>query len=279
MAYDMVRYERGQVWMIRYKHPDPIGKEIKKDRPWLILSVGEYNKKSGMITAVPLTTKDHIVAPSQVLIDNDRGVKNVIKCEQIKTFDYSSGEYILDFMGTVSDEILEKVDVALSIHLGLHYSPITLNKLYESMEAIIKSIGYMQEKSETPKFTDDDVIQFAEKLQLLASNTANDEVSDTNEDELDPWGVPLGANNKRIRIHNIPSPESVSVVEYNSSSSQDNIKKVKKRQQTWTPEKCEEFLSDVSLMTVELVMKKWDIHKKSGVYSTKYYVQKLLGKR
>ena len=171
MTYDMVKFERGQVWMVRFKYPqEQVGHEQKKDRRWLVLSVGKFNKSSGMVTMVPITTRNAIVSPSQVLFSNDRGLNNVILCENIRTFDHSSGAYIFDFLGNVSDEVLEKVDVAISIHLGLHYSPITLKKLYDSMEAIIKSVGYMQQKADTPKFTDDDVLQFADKLQMLAGN-------------------------------------------------------------------------------------------------------------
>lgn len=61
MTYDMVKFERGQVWMVKFKHQEAVGHEQKKDRPWLVLSVGKFNKSSGMVTMVPITTRNSIV--------------------------------------------------------------------------------------------------------------------------------------------------------------------------------------------------------------------------
>lgn len=169
MNYDMVRFERGQVWLIRFKKKEAVGREQMKDRPWVILSIGKFNSSSGMITCAPITSRDRTVTPAQVLFYNNDGSKNVVLCEQIRTFDYKSGEYILDYMGNLSDDVMEKVDVALSIHLGMHYSPITLKSLYDSMEAIIKSVGYMQ-KQKSKVFTDEDVADFVEKMKSIAGS-------------------------------------------------------------------------------------------------------------
>ena len=280
MTYDMCKFERGQVWMVRFKNPDAVGHEQKKDRPWLVLSVGKFNKSSGMVTMVPITTRDTVRSPSQVQFINDRGVSNVILCEGIRTFDHSSGSYIFDFMGNISDEVLEKVDVAISIHLGLHYSPITLNKLYDSMEAIIKSVGYMQKKADTPKFTDDDVLQFAEKLQMLAGNSSSEEISATSErvDDLD-----RSFSNTRTET-NLPLN---TVVEVNTSEykgpeipKQDEIKTVEVKTQRikWTPEICKEFIHDADTLPMKKVMEKWNISKKTRFYSMKNYAASLLGK-
>ena len=298
MTYDMCKFERGQVWMVRFKHPEElVGHEQKKDRPWLVLSVGKFNKSSGMVTMAPITTRDNIRSPSQVLFSNDRGVNNVILCENVRTFDHSSGAYIFDYMGTISDEILEKVDVAISIHLGLHYSPITLNKLYDSMESIIKSVGYMQQKADTPKFTDDDVLHFAEKLHTLAGNIANDEISDTKVDDSDKvtraklievegsadMGATLGEA-LPFRMDNKPSGTQItlSTAEYDGSSitNQDTINnvEVKTKRIKWTPEICKEFLHDADTLPMKKVMEKWSISKKTRFYSMKNYAATLLEK-
>lgn len=261
MRYDMVKFTRGQVWMVRFKSVEAVGHEQKKDRPWLVLSVDRFNKSSGMVTMVPITTRDSIVSPSQVLFYNERGIKNVILCENIRTFDYSSGAYIFDFMGNISDEVLEKVDVAISIHLGLHYSPLTLSKLYESMEAIIKSVSHMQQKAETPVFTDDDVLQFAEKLQMLASEPAPVEEKDT---------TPV--------IKEVEEP--VSTIEEKIPTPVKQITKstVKNSRMKWTPEICKEFLEDAESQPMKKVMEKWNIMKKSRFYSMKNYAATLLKK-
>lgn len=281
MTYDMVKFERGQVWVVRFKYPEEqIGHEQRKDRPWLVLSIGKFNKSSSMVTMVPITTRDDVRSPSQVLFYNDRGIKNVILCENVRTFDYSSGAYIFDYMGTLSDEVLEKVDVAISIHLGLHYSPITLNKLYDSMEAIIKSVGYMQQKADTPKFTEDDVLQFAEKLQMLAGNSDSGEISTTPE-RVEDFDKSFGTTRTE---NNLPltTVVEVSTPEYKDPEipKQDSIKlvEVKSQRIKWTPDTCKEFLHDADTLPMLEVMKKWSISKKTRFYSMKNYAASLLRK-
>lgn len=270
MAYDMVRYERGQVWMIRWKNSFQVGHEQNKDRPWLILSIGKFNQSSGMITAVPITTRDKIVSPAQVLFINDWQKNNVIMCEQIRTFDTKSGEYILEYKGNISAEVLEKVDVALSVHLGLHYSPITLNKLYDSMEAIIKSVGYMQQKASTPVFTDDDVLSFAEKLQSLASIPASEEVAtsiNSPDEHVDDPPTPSD-----------PQPKTPTVKKDPPAQSKDSSTKNTRAYRRWTQESIQEFLHDADTLPMKQVMDKWNISQKSRFYTTKNYVQSLLEK-
>lgn len=274
MTYDMVKFERGQVWMVRFKYPqEQIGHEQKKDRPWLVLSVGKFNKSSGMVTMVPITTRNTIVCPSQVLFSNDRGLNNVILCENIRTFDHSSGAYIFDFLGNVSDEVLEKVDVAISIHLGLHYSPITLKKLYDSMEAIIKSVGYMQQKADTPKFTDDDVLQFAEKLQMLAGNPDSDDINATKVEDSE-------TSHTEMKITPVKETIEISTTEYTGPSNPNkettNNVGVKTKRMKWTPEICKEFIHDAETLPMKKVMEKWTISKKTRYYYMKNYAARLL---
>lgn len=289
MSYDMVKYERGQVWIIRHKQKsEAVGHEQMKDRPWLILSVGKFNKSSGCVTAVPITTRDCVRTVSQVLFQNDSGRSNVIMCEQIKTFDYSSGAYIFDYLGQLSDEILEKVDIALSVHLGLHYSPITLKSLYDSMESIIKSVGYLQDKDSSPKFTDDDVLNFAEKLQSLAGVTAKNEVAATknsfyidnsyaNEDLDKAMGIiedegDIPEESQSLE-HSLVKPFYVTPPESPKASVSEKAPRNK-----WSKENCEQFLADCNSMPMLKVMNKWNISKKTRYYSTKNYVQNLLTK-
>ena len=279
MSFDIVKFERGQVWVIRYKDQTSVGHEIKKDRPWLVLSVGSFNKSSGMITCVPITTRDYAPYPYQVSMKNMRGEDNVILCEQVRTFDYMSGAYQFDYLGNVSAEILEKVDVAISIHLGLHYSPITLKRLYDSMESIIKSVGHMQKEANTPKFTDADVIDFAEKLRMFAS---------THEEK------PMSIISYMNKAYNSPEDNEISATKEESSNNtaevnskkqeagitltHESIEEVgfKVKRIRWTPEKCKEFLNDDDTLPMEELMEKWGIAKKSRYYAMKNYVKNLL---
>lgn len=263
MKYDMVKYERGQIWIIRWKNPTYVGREQAKDRPWLILSVGKFNQTSGMFTAVPITSRSTICTPAQVLFTNDSGKYNVILCEQIRTFDYKSGEYILDYLGNISNDILEKVDVALSVHLGLHYSPITLKSLYDSMEAVVKSIGHLQKNEDSKKFTDDDILEFADKLQMLAS-TGNG-VKESIFEESPEFVIDTV---ERKDTNTIPKQDSLNSM----------VKVTSKKRIKWTLETCKEFLEDSENLPMKQVMEKWGISKKPRFYSMKHYAQSVLTK-
>ena len=267
MSFDIVKFERGQIWVIRYKDQTPVGHEIKKDRPWLVLSVGSFNKSSGMITCVPITSRDYAPYPYQVPMKNMRGEDNVILCEQVRTFDYMSGAYQFDYLGNVSAEILEKVDVAISIHLGLHYSPITLKRLYDSMESIIKSVGHMQKEANTPKFTDADVIDFAEKVRMFAS---------THEEK------PMNIISYMNKAYNSPEDDEISATKESSDNSEDieDIEEtVNTKRINWTLDRCREFQDDIKNLTKEEVMVKWGINSKSKLSQKKCYVKKIFEKQ
>ena len=283
ILYDMVRFERGQVWVIRFKDQNESkGHEQKKDRPWLVLSTGIYNQTAGMVTCVPITTRDSVETPAQVLFTNARGVKNIILCEQIRSFDYTCGDYIFDYAGTLNEKILEDVDVALSIHLGLHYSPITLNKLYDSMSAVIKSVTYMQTKANTLKFTDEDVLEFATKLEELAVSEMREDpreyISKIDKLEVKDINSEVAASIEESSKEEIEevSPTPIEPIQEEEISPVEN-KSTDKRMR-WTDEECKAFLEDADSLPMKEVMKKWGISKKTKYYYTKNYVKSKLQK-
>lgn len=250
--YDMVKFERGQVWVIRFKDPgEAKGHEQNKDRPWLVVSTSKYMHTSKMITAVPISSQDKAYTPAHVTFYNQNNTKNCVMCEQIRSFDTSSGAYTLDYLGCLSDAIMEKVDVALSIHLGMHYSPITLKALQESVDAVVKSVGYMQEKANTPKFTDSDVEEFATKLEERAK--ANLEVT-------------VEASATPVTFDARTSPE-VEVVTSKKPS--------RTPRRVWTTDKINEYLKDCDTLTMKAIMEKWHM-RKQDVYSTKAYLKRKL---
>lgn len=281
MSFDIVKFERGQVWIIRWRNPTYAGHEQQKDRPWLILSVGKYNLSSGMITAVPITTRNGISSPAQVMFENNqRGCNNVILCEQVRSFDTKCGEYTFDYMGSLSNEILEKVDVALSIHLGLHYSPITLKSLYDSMEAIVKSIAYVEQQNTTDKFTDDDVLDFAQKLQDLVQPATRVTNTGTNHGENSVQLTTDSEPSNRQNTKRIDTTSSNNRISTSSSKSSADItgSSRKGKRIKWTKEICESFLQDANDLPMKEVMKKWDISEKTRYYSMKNYALNLLEK-
>lgn len=260
MRHDLIKYERGQIWRIRNKNPNLLSydPERVKDRSWLILSIGEFNQSTKRITAVPIVRRKHTYAPSQVLFEDGMGRKNVIPCEEVMSFDYSSGAYIFDYIGELPKEVLEKVDEAISIHLGVHYFPINLRNLYDSMEEVIKSIESMQQ-----------IVDASNSLDEVAAST------DTYTEDFDSTpGVEMHITEYQ-REDTLPSQDiSVSTpipTMESYSTTEDKTANIR-----WTKEVCEEFLHDAETMPMDKVMDKWNIFKKARFYSTKTYVKTLM---
>lgn len=287
MNTDMIRFHRGQVWVIRFKDQnEPKGHEQQKDRPWLVVSTAIYNHTSGMITCVPLTSRSDVQTPAHVHMNNLRGQDNIILCEQIRSFDYTCGAYLFDYVGTVNDNILEAVDVALSVHLGMHYSPVTLDSLYKSMEAVVKSVTYMQTKANA-KFTDDDILEFATKLEQLALNGVSVN-QDTPEEKPKPLpAIPVADTPKTNFRYNptdydIGVPEDEDVAEKNpespiaKESPRPVVSDKKSKRVKWTTENCKEFLDDASTLPMKEVMDKWGISQKTKFYYMKNYAKSKL---
>lgn len=278
----MVEYERGQVVMVRFKYPNASGREQQKDRPWLILSVGRFNESAGMFTGVPITSQEKRATPAHVKFWNPRRrEENTILCEQIRSFDYRSGDYIVEHLGHLSKEILEKVDVALSVHCGFHYSPITLNNLYSAMEAIVKSVGHMQAKADTPKFTDNDVQDFTDKLISMAGKSLNLEdfssslgivTEVTEETTVTETHEEVATTVEPPKVETSPKKDK-----WMKGLEEKKVEKeTAKKRMKWTPEKMEEFWKDTEELPLSEVMKKWDFTKRSTYYSMKNYVKNKL---
>lgn len=279
-CFDMVKFEKGQIWKICFKDKTEVkGREQDKDRPWIILSTRKFNQSSGMITAAPLTTRDSIVSPAQVMFTDMRGKNSVVLCEQIRTFDYKSGFYEISYMGCVSDEVLEMVDNAISIHLGLKFAPSTLNRLYESIESIMRTLENTKKRIDEPRITDEDVIKLAEKLSSIVEPS-----KPTSGITLDNKPITVLYNEKSE-----PSlPTTPDTTEEASSAVETSTEEIKpvndvsscnnRKQRKWTKEMCENFLHDVDVLPMKEVMTKWDITKKTQVYYMKHYAKTMLEK-
>lgn len=84
-------------------------------RPFIIVSCNISNRYSKNVTAVPCTTRRKAKIQSHAYVEAN-GRCNVAQCEQIQTF---GAEYLGNFICRLSAEDMEKVNLALRIHLGL----------------------------------------------------------------------------------------------------------------------------------------------------------------
>lgn len=97
-----------------------MGHEISKTRPALIVSNDISNRFSGTLTVLPITSKKlQKIYPFEVFLP--KGMGNLpkdfkVKADQIRTLDKRR---FVKFIGSVDVDIMEKVEVAMMIHLKL----------------------------------------------------------------------------------------------------------------------------------------------------------------
>lgn len=116
------KYHRGEVW---YFDPDPTrGREQKKPRPCLILSVDVYNNgPSDLLIVLPLTSKKKgIPCHIEVKLVGKQQTSYVM-CDQIRCISkerLTIGNYSKDKIGFVDKKTLEDVELCLKVLLGFN---------------------------------------------------------------------------------------------------------------------------------------------------------------
>jgi mRNA interferase MazF len=112
-----MRLLRGDVLLMDY---EPIkGAEINKIRPAVIISNNVANLYSSLVTVVPLTSqKLDKVRHNEALLEKHQFLKkpSKVKVDQIRTMDKTR---VLKKLGSLSENEMEKVDIALKLHLDL----------------------------------------------------------------------------------------------------------------------------------------------------------------
>lgn len=107
-------FKRGQVWF-HVPSVIPKGHMQAGSRPVIIVSNNAANKHSGVLLAVPCTTKTKKHLPTHVFFDIN-GVNNCAITEQV-------GPVLIEDLkvcyGTVDDDTMELVDEALKTAIGL----------------------------------------------------------------------------------------------------------------------------------------------------------------
>jgi mRNA interferase MazF len=109
--------KRGEIWNVSL---EPVmGREIGKTRPALVISNNKNNEYSSTVAIIPVTGSIEKVYPFEVLIsrlESGLPLDSRLKCNQIRTVDKLR---LTKVVGNVSDEIIQKVEKAIMIHLGI----------------------------------------------------------------------------------------------------------------------------------------------------------------
>lgn len=106
--------KRGDIYFINLGGAENIGSEQKGLRPCLVVQNDTGNQFSSTTIVAPITSKVKNNIPTHVKITLRS--PSVILCEQLRTV---SKNRIVDYVTTVDDETMEKVEKAMMIALGL----------------------------------------------------------------------------------------------------------------------------------------------------------------
>jgi mRNA interferase MazF len=112
----MTKIKRGQIY---YADLSPVkGSEQGGYRPVLIIQNDIGNKYSPTVIVAIITSR-HTKAnlPTHIWLNNECGLpkESMIECEQVRTIDKSR---LKDFVGAVSQEVMQEIDKGLKISLG-----------------------------------------------------------------------------------------------------------------------------------------------------------------
>lgn len=138
------KFKRGQIWW--YKTSDGYDGSIQgKTRPVIIMSNELANENSNCLLAIPCTTADKKNMPTHTsfMIDNNLSTalaENTMSVNKDK---------LTNYIGTVDEELLKKLEINISIALGLIEIPTKISNVIKDTanEVKINTVPIEIEKS------------------------------------------------------------------------------------------------------------------------------------
>lgn len=111
--------KRGEIY---YANLSPVvGSEIvDKRRPVLVVSNDANNRAASTLTILALTSNVSRVYPFEVLLNSeDSGLPkpSKVQAQQVRTI--SKQRIVGEVVGSLSEELMQLIDAALKLHLGL----------------------------------------------------------------------------------------------------------------------------------------------------------------
>lgn len=110
--------KRGEIYFANLN--PTIGAETKKTRPVLVVSNNANNNVADTVTVIPITSNTKKVFPFEVLFEpkyTGLPKQSKAQCHQIRTI--SKLRINGNMIGVVKEEIMEKIEYAIKLHLDL----------------------------------------------------------------------------------------------------------------------------------------------------------------
>ena len=158
---DEQHYRRGDIFYVNNGKSEHVGSETKKDRPAIVVSCDANNKNSSVLEMVFMTTQPKADLPTHVTIRSTGRVSTAL-CEAPTPI---AVERINNYLGEVTVEEMERIDIALLIGLGIknkqeqkkvevssesrelsQQKDENIRKMQEEIEHLMKKINDMQEE-------------------------------------------------------------------------------------------------------------------------------------
>lgn len=139
---DIQRYKRGQIWWLKDEVKDYSNHTQAGTRPVIIISNDAANRFSYNLTVVPCTTAEKKDLPTHIKLEING--PSIALVENIITV---SNTNLGNYIGTCDDKIMEKVDEAILIALGLkQVNPVNIEVKIENNKSNKNSIKEILEE-------------------------------------------------------------------------------------------------------------------------------------
>lgn len=107
MVLKTFNYQRGEVYLVQENNP--IGSEIKKTRPWVLVGATPLNKARKTLIAMPLSTQAQEIAGLTVRVCI-KGIASYVVIDQIRALDKKR---FLRYEGTLSYSEIQQIEDGL----------------------------------------------------------------------------------------------------------------------------------------------------------------------
>ena len=252
------KVSRGQVWfLVDPKADDYDGSIQGKNRPVVVVSNNTCNENSPIIHIVPLTTatKNHL--PTHVHF-NDGKFDQTALCEQLRPVKESLFYDKSYYKYTLSDDVMQKVDEAIAIQLGLSLVMPNAERFWKSVEQVIRF--KVKEAIQTTKVSAIDI----SKVSCLLTKAVDDELK---QEKPKSEGFVMISNDK---IENMSFETKSQFISHIAEP-----EKIKRKPNVWTNETKKDFVDTYYKYGPQAAADKYGV-KLGSAYRLKWNFEKEL---